>query len=281
MEYDASQQPSWRSSTHLGQGSCYESGYQPDLLHFIPRALKRAELGINVTSPLPFVGFDCWNHYEVSWLNPKGKPLVAIAEIYYDCQSPYIVESKSLKLYFNGLNNVKFNSFAEVASVVKNDLVKGIQQEVTVLIHPLSTNTISYSNLEGECLDDLEITCTDYTVNPHLLTTTSEIVSETLYSHLLKSNCLVTHQPDWGSVQITYTGHQFSKEGLLKYLISFRNHNEFHEQCIERIFTDIMKHCRPTRLSVLGRYTRRGGIDINPLRSTHPLPYVNPRLLRQ
>lgn len=254
----------------LGKKSAYDSLYDAGKLFAIPRAHKRIEIGIN-PEHLPFYGYDSWNHYEVSWLNPKGKPIVAIATLSYDCDSPNIIESKSLKLYFNTLNNSVFRSLAVVEETISCDLSHALQTNVRVHIQQLGMHEMLplQERFVGECLDHLDIACSTYTVSPALLTLEStQIVSETLYSDLLKSNCLVTYQPDWGSVQIQYTGHKIDREGLLQYLVSFRNHNEFHEQCIERIFIDIMNHCRPQELTVYGRYTRRGGLDINPFRST-------------
>jgi 7-cyano-7-deazaguanine reductase len=261
--------PSHASGSELGKKTDYDQSYNPDRLYPILRAEKRKELGIDPDAP-PFLGFDCWNHYEVSWLNHKGKPIVATAEIYYDCHSPRIVESKSLKLYFNSLNNTSFKSVAEVEVTIVRDLEKAIGSTVTVIIHPLehAASLLPHKNFSGQCIDNLDIECSTYTVNPAFLFTHQESVEETLYSNLLKSNCLVTNQPDWGSVKIAYQGHKIDHEGLLRYIVSFRAHNEFHEQCIERIFVDMMKHCQPNQLTVYGRYTRRGGLDINPYRST-------------
>jgi 7-cyano-7-deazaguanine reductase len=270
--------------SELGQSSTYDAHYNPERLCAIPRAAKRQEIGINPDA-LPFYGFDCWNHYEVSWLNEKGKPMVAVAEIIYDCASPYLVESKSLKLYFNSFNNTHFKQSEELRLTVERDLVKCLQGDVQVRLLPLSEKELTTIHLApaGECIDALDVTCSVYCVEPSYLSATASIVEETLYSDLLKSNCLVTHQPDWGSVQIAYKGPQIDREGLLKYLVSFRNHNEFHEQCIERIFIDIMRHCKPEKLSVYGRYTRRGGLDINPYRSTEQIKFhgLNQRLVRQ
>lgn len=273
------------TESELGKIADYDQSYNPNRLYPIPRAEKRKEIGIEPDA-LPFYGFDCWNHYEVSWLNEKGKPIVATAEIYYDCSSPLIVESKSLKLYFNSLNNSKFKSIDELAKIIKNDLQLAIKTEVSVVINQIghTKSTPVQEKFHGECIDNIDIECTKYTVDPsYLATSDEEPVEETLYSDLLKSNCLVTNQPDWASIQIIYKGNKISREGLLKYLVSFRNHNEFHEQCIERIFVDIMKHCKPSELSIYGRYTRRGGIDINPFRSTKNVSFkdMNYRLIRQ
>jgi 7-cyano-7-deazaguanine reductase len=269
--------------SELGQVSPTDLDYNPDRLFAIPRIAKRKELGIQ--DQLPFFGFDCWNHYEVSWLNQKGRPCVAIAEIIYDCETPYLIESKSLKLYFNSFNNTKFKDIDEVRQTVECDLSKRLEGDVQVRILSLKEEEFSKikTTVIGECIDDLDVTCDVYLVEPTYLFVEERRVEETLYSDLLKSNCLVTNQPDWGSVQITYVGGQINREGLLKYLVSFRNHNEFHEQCIERIFVDIMNYCKPEKLTVYGRYTRRGGLDINPYRSTEkvPLQNLNQRLIRQ
>lgn len=268
--------------SELGRLSQSDAYYNPERLFAIPRDLKRQEIGVE-PDKLPFYGFDCWNHYEVSWLNEKGKPMVAMAEIIYDCRTPYIIESKSLKLYFNSFNNTRFKSREEVRTLIKTDLAQRLGGDVQVTILSLQESSAIQAVLQGDCLDDLDVTCSVYLVEPAYLSVGDAWVEEVLYSDLLKSNCLVTNQPDWGSVQIAYTGKQIHREGLLQYLVSFRNHNEFHEQCIERIFVDIMQHCKPEKLTVYGRYTRRGGLDINPYRSTHKtVPKIgNPRLVRQ
>ncbi|HEU5281417.1 MAG TPA: NADPH-dependent 7-cyano-7-deazaguanine reductase QueF [Gammaproteobacteria bacterium] len=269
--------------SELGKKAEYDPHYNPDKLFPIPRKGKRDEIG--VPDHLPFFGFDLWNHYEVSWLNEKGKPVVALAEISYGCETPCIIESKSMKLYFNSFNNTKFKDEAAVQAIVKKDIearVGGATSVKIITLNQLNNDTL-YATFSGECLDNLDIECSSYLVEPSLLSAEDNIVEETLFSNLLKSNCLVTNQPDWGSVQITYTGKKINREGLLRYIVSFRNHNEFHEQCIERIFMDIMKHCQPEALTVYGRYTRRGGLDINPYRSTkNSTPDMkNLRLYRQ
>jgi 7-cyano-7-deazaguanine reductase len=270
--------------SELGQTSRYDPHYNPSRLCPIPRAKKRHEIGIN-PNQLPFYGFDCWNHYEVSWLNQRGKPMVALAEIIYDCTTPCLIESKSLKLYFNSFNNTPFENTDIIKQTIEKDLASCVGGSVSVRLFLLSDKS-SFTlepALAGDCLDDLDIACSVYTVEPSFLETHDEVVAETLYSDLLKSNCLVTHQPDWGSVQIAYQGKKINHEGLLKYLVSYRNHNEFHEQCIERIFVDILHYCQPESLSVYGRYTRRGGLDINPYRSTQQSHHegFNQRLVRQ
>lgn len=270
--------------SELGKKSEYISTYDPDRLYPIARVGKREEIGIK-PGQLPFKGFDCWNHYEVSWLNPKGKPMVAVAQIVYDCSSPKLIESKSLKLYFNSFNNTSFESTEALEKIIKQDLEKAIEADVMINIYALddARQYLAIEKFKGECIDHLDVTCSVYQVEPSFLAVSDEIIAETLYSDLLKSNCLVTNQPDWGTVQIAYRGKKINHEGLLKYLVSFRNHNEFHEQCIERIFVDIMNYCKPESLTVYGRYTRRGGLDINPFRSTEQRLFeeYNPRLVRQ
>lgn len=276
--------PTKPEQSELGRSSEYDAHYNPDRLFAIPRATKRKEIGID-PNRLPFYGFDCWNHYEVSWLNEKGKPVVALAEIIYDCATPNIIESKSLKLYFNSFNNTRFKDSAEVTSTIERDLSTRLDGSAQVRILSLRENEFTkiQPTPRGECIDDLDVTCSVYVVEPEYLAVEDTQIQEILYSDLLKSNCLVTNQPDWGSVEIAYTGKKINREGLLQYLVSFRNHNEFHEQCIERIFVDIMKHCAPETLTVYGRYTRRGGLDINPYRSTEKVKSrgLNQRLIRQ
>lgn len=270
-------------NSELGIKSGYDEAYNPSRLFPIPRAIKREEIGIDPNN-LPFFGFDFWNHYEVSWLNSKGKPMVAMAEILYDCTSPLIIESKSLKLYFNSFNNTQIESTAHLEQVITEDLENALKTRVYVDIKALDTKCPSInSNFQGENIDEQDISCTQYTVESGFLETENQYVEEVLFSDLLKSNCLVTHQPDWGSVQISYKGKKINRKGLLRYIVSFRNHNEFHEQCIERIYIDIMRYCKPDILTVYGRYTRRGGLDINPLRSSEKLSpeNLNQRLIRQ
>lgn len=268
--------------SELGKKSKYDTQYNPEKLFAVPRKLKREEMGVR--SPLPFFGFDLWNHYEVSWLNEKGKPMVAVAEIIYGCESPNVVESKSLKLYFNSFNQTKWKDEPTLASIIKNDLEDRVGAPVAVKIIPLNpVGEPVFSCLKGICLDDLDLECSRYTADASYLKTEDEQIEETVHSNLLRSNCLVTHQPDWGSIEITYQGKKINHEGLLRYIVSFRNHHGFHEHCIEQIFMDILRQCNPHHLTVYGRYTRRGGIDINPYRSTDPVEPQdkNLRLLRQ
>lgn len=264
----------------LGKKSSYIATYQPDLLFPILRKQKRDE--IHVPVELPFYGADIWNGFEISWLNTQGKPIVVIGEFIFSCTSPCIIESKSFKLYLNSFNNSQFESIDDVSKLMTQDLSKAAGEPVKVKLLPLHDSNFQIVKFEGEQLDLLDVKCDTYLVAPHYLTTSQQIVSEVFYSDLLKSNCLVTGQPDWGSVQISYSGNKIAADGLLKYIVSFRNHNEFHEQCVERIFMDILKYCAPEKLTVYARYTRRGGLDINPYRSTNQqfVP-INHRLCRQ
>ena len=267
---------------HLGQKSAYIDNYDASLLYPIPRINKRLEIGIT-ENLLPFTGVDIWNHYEVSWLNTKGKPQVATCKIIYPCESPNIIESKSMKLYFNSFNNSQFESINQVEQILATDLSKGVGAEVTIYLSSLDKSNLHKmdAHFHGICLDNLDIECNTYQPEPEYLGTEDKNVTEVLYSDLLKSNCLVTFQPDWGSVQISYTGKKINHEGLLRYIISLRCHNEFHEQCVERIYNDIWTRCHPTTLTVYARYTRRGGLDINPYRSSTLSTPADTRLIRQ
>lgn len=252
----------------LGKPTAYQAEYTPSLLFPIPREQKRLEIGVSGT--LPFFGVDIWNAYELSWLNPRGKPQVAIATFTVPADSPNIIESKSFKLYLNSFNQTRIESPEALAAMLRTDLSNGFGSSVQVkLAMPDAFSAVEIGELEGLLLDRLDIEVSEYSPNPAILKANHEeaIVEETLVSHLLKSNCLVTGQPDWGSVQIHYVGPQIDQEHLLHYLVGFRNHNEFHEQCVERIFMDIMRQCKPQKLSVYARYTRRGGLDINPWRT--------------
>ena len=252
----------------LGKPAAYQSNYDPSLLFAIARQPKRDELGI--TGTLPFFGIDVWNAYEVSWLNLRGKPQIAIATITVPADSPNIVESKSLKLYLNSLNQTRLAGTEAVLELLRADLSAAFGAPVQIsLTLPDQFDKLQMGELDGMLLDRLDIEVEQYTPDPKLLKASREEapVEETLVSHLLKSNCLVTGQPDWGSIQIRYVGSPIDQEGLLRYLIGFRNHNEFHEQCVERIFMDILRQCKPQKLAVYARYTRRGGLDINPWRS--------------
>ncbi len=253
----------------LGQAVAYRDTYAPELLFPIARQLKRDELGIRADA-LPFVGEDLWNAYEISWLDPRGKPVVALGEFRVPADSPRLIESKSLKLYLNSFNQQRMGSADEVRARIADDLSAAAGAAVGVVLVPLGARPQRSSGYpQGECVDDLEIAIDTYQPAPEALRAQGAEVEETLYSHLLKSNCLVTGQPDWGMLVVRYRGPAIDREGLLRYVVSFRAHNEFHEQCVERVFSDIMAHCRPRELAVWARYTRRGGLDINPFRASH------------
>ena len=253
----------------LGQAVAYRDTYAPELLFPIERQLKRDELGI-AAGALPFVGEDLWNAYELSWLDARGKPVVALGEFRVPATSPRLIESKSLKLYLNAFNQQRMASVDEVQSRIAADLSAAAGAEVGVVLMPLATRPQRRSAYpQGDCLDALDIAIDTYQPAPELLHATGAEVEEMLYSHLLKSNCLVTGQPDWGMLVVRYRGPAIDREGLLRYVVSFRAHNEFHEQCVERVFCDIMARCRPQALAVWARYTRRGGLDINPFRASH------------
>lgn len=266
------------NSSPLGQSVSYTDQYDPSLLFPIERQSQRNTLGLNA-GQLPFMGADFWTGYELGWLNPRGKPQIAMARFVVPCDSSHIVESKSFKLYLNSFSNTRFDDMDQVRERLRADLGAAIwhggpiRASVGVqLIPPEQFGRESVQELDGLLLDRLDIECDQYQPQSQYLRANvdEQPVTETLTSHLLKSNCLVTGQPDWGSLRISYHGPQIDQEGLLKYIVSFRNHNEFHEHCVERIFVDILSQCRPTQLSVYARYTRRGGLDINPWRTTHP-----------
>jgi 7-cyano-7-deazaguanine reductase len=270
----------------LGQKTAYISSYDAGLLYPIARSESRKVLGIS--ADLPFYGCDIWTGYELSWLNSKGKPVVAVAEFKIPCDSPCIIESKSFKLYLNSFNQTRFSGLDDVKNTLLKDLSAVAGNEVNVDIRNLSDSKLLVDvTYEALCLDGLDIDVDAYHPDPELLTVdASENVAESLCSHLLKSNCPVTGQPDWASLFIEYSGAKINHENLLRYVISFREHQDFHEHCVERIFVDVMRHCKPTSLSVYARYTRRGGLDINPFRANYPVEMLNSelkvgRLLRQ
>ena len=266
----------------LGKSSAYISEYDPSLLFGIARATKWHELGSTADS-LPYTGVDIWNCYEMSWLLPSGKPVVAIAQFVVPADSAYIIESKSFKLYLNSFNQSIYPTFAEVQAVLATDLSQVAQAPVQVALKTLQEVTAEgLQPPQGLCLDDLDVVVDRYQ-QPSIeqLVCGTEVVEEQLYSHLLKSNCPVTGQPDWGTLQVHYRGLVLEHASLLKYLISFRQHQDFHEQCVERIFLDLQRCLQPEFLSVSARYVRRGGLDINPWRSTHLQPVTNQRLARQ
>ena len=275
--------------SQLGKPTPYADQYDASLLYPLSRLPQRAELGLHGAAP--FFGADLWTAFELSWLTPRGKPQVAIAHITVPCETPNIIESKSFKLYLNSFNNTAFASADEVRERIRTDVGEAAwrgapgQSSVGVrILLPDLFDREPVHELDGLSLDRLDIECDQYKPAPELLTAAfnEQPVEEVLTSNLLKSNCLVTGQPDWGSVQIRYSGPQIDQGALLRYLVSFRNHNEFHEQCVERIFMDVWRRCKPVKLVVYARFTRRGGLDINPFRTSHPMALpANARMARQ
>jgi len=270
----------------LGKPTSYPLVYSPDLLVGIPRAQGRDSL--DLASRLPFDGIDVWNAYELSWLNPRGKPVVAVAQLRIPASSPSIVESKSLKLYLNSFNGARHESAAAVRDLIEEDLAHTVGVQVQVELAPVSlganVEAPSIGAPEGECIDDEDTAIDTYRVDPGLLegcTTSGTEVTETLHSHLLKSNCPITGQPDWATLLIRYRGAPIDRAALLRYIVSYRSHDDFHEHCVERIFVDLKRHCRPAALTVFARYTRRGGVDINPFRSDFETLRDCERLWRQ
>lgn len=266
------------NDTPLGKHSEYPQQYSPELLCPIARDQGRAALGIN-GDQLPFFGEDIWNAYELSWLDQRGKPVVAQATFRVPAESPAIIESKSLKLYLNSLNQTRLESREALHECLQRDLSRAAGAPVNVIINDLAAGSLT--DLPGDCLDSLDIEVTEYEVTPACLSATGAVVEEQLHSHLLRSLCPVTGQPDWASIQIAYKGPAIDRSGLLRYLISYRQHQGFHEQCVEQIYMDIKHRCQPQSLMVKARYLRRGGLDINPCRSSDERFFANGRLLRQ
>lgn len=267
----------------LGKSSEYISTYTPSLLFPIPRAAKWAELGLSADT-LPYKGVDYWNCFELSWLLPSGKPVVAIGEFSIPADSPNIIESKSFKLYLNSLNQTPFVDRATLEATLRTDLSAAAGKPVGVRIRSLQeVEAEGVVALPGVCIDDLDISVDSYEhPRPELLRCdASRVLEESVHSHLLKSNCPVTSQPDWGSVVVQYRGAALDHTSLLAYLVSFRQHSDFHEQCVERIFLDLQRLLKPESLTVYARYVRRGGLDINPYRSTETADFANHRLVRQ
>jgi len=263
----------------LGKEVGYISEYSPELLFPVPRTNVWAAKGLDAC---PFQGYDIWNAYEMSWLNNKGLPQVAVGEFRVPAESANLIESKSFKLYLNSYNQTRFENWSQVEASLAKDLSTCAGAQVEVTLRRVNETPQIQPGFEGVCLDDQDVAIEDYDVDASLLRVTEgDDISETLYSDLLRSNCPVTGQPDWGSVCIEYTGQPICREALLKYIVSFREHSGFHEQCVETIFVDLLQHCAPSELTVYARYVRRGGLDINPLRSTSASAMGNIRLARQ
>ncbi|MDH3533888.1 MAG: NADPH-dependent 7-cyano-7-deazaguanine reductase QueF [Gammaproteobacteria bacterium] len=265
----------------LGQPSTYLDQYAPELLHPIARASSRDPLGL--AEPLPFAGVDIWNAWELTWLDTDGKPAVATAEIRFPASSTNIVESKSLKLYLNSFSMSRYVAETDVAESIEQDLSACVDADVDVCLRKVSAlYGARIARPPGDCLDGLNVQCDAYEVDTDLLQADeNDIVQEDLYTHLLRSLCPVTNQPDCGSLLIAYRGPRIDRKSLLRYIVSYREHNDFHEACVERMFVDVLERCRPEELTVYARYQRRGGIDINPFRSNFEKEAPNIRLWRQ
>lgn len=267
----------------LGKDVSYIDRYSPELLMPVARHLTRENLGLDPEN-LPFKGFDVWNAYEISWLNPKGLPQVAIGVFSFSCESAAIIESKSFKLYLNSFNQTAFSSVEEVARQMQYDLSAACGGSVSVSLYsPEDWQALAVEPILGaQCIDEQDITIESYEpVSDYLVVENTDLVEEQLCSHLLRSLCPVTGQPDWASVYIRYKGAVINRAGLLRYIVGFRLLQEFHEQCVERIYRDIMAACQPEYLEVFARYVRRGGLDINPYRASADTDFQNQRLVRQ
>lgn len=262
----------------LGKATRYSSQYDPGLLFAIARAESRQ--AYDFKGDIPFTGSDIWTAWELTWLNACGVPQVAVAEFRVPFDSPCLIESKSLKLYLNSFTMSRYASAAAVRDVLARDLSSSSGAPIAVrLLSP--AEALPLGTPPGFCIDASDARCDVYDVDASLLSVGAAHVTEQLHSHLLRSLCPVTDQPDIGSVLISYRGPQIDRTGLLQYIVSYREHKDFHEACVERMFMDILQRCRPTQLSVCARYQRRGGIDINPFRSNFETPPGSMRLWRQ
>lgn len=264
--------------TPLGKATEYADRYDPGLLFAIPRADGRAALGLSAR--LPFTGCDLWTAWEVTWLTPNGVPRIASVEFEIPFDSPNLIESKSLKLYLGSFAMTRVESRSKLADTIAEDLSAGIGSDARVRFHESSHDT-AIRDFDGSCIDAADTRCDRFDVDASLLQAGEEQVSETLHSHQLRSLCPVTDQPDLGSVLIRYSGPRIDPAGLLRYVVSYRQHNDFHEACVERMFLDISDRCQPENLTVYARYQRRGGIDINPFRSNFESAPAPARLPRQ
>lgn len=256
------------SGIKLGESSVYPDQYDASLLEAIPRSLSRGPCGISDRMS----GWDVWNAYELSWLQSNGVPTVAVAEFAFSSESKRIVESKSFKYYLNSFNHSVFASQVDVIGLMEKDLACVAEGEVKVKLYPLQANQPALHTIPGTCVDAHECSINEYQPSAGLLHFDQHVPTQTntqIYSHLLRSNCPVTGQPDWGSIWLSYSGSKIDEVSFLKYVVSFRQYQGFHESCVERIFADILASNLITELTVYARYTRRGGLDINPFRSTH------------
>ncbi|SDO36731.1 NADPH-dependent 7-cyano-7-deazaguanine reductase QueF [Desulforhopalus singaporensis] len=275
--------PDSNRTNPLGQQVEYTFTYNPELLFPVPRTVGRETLGLGGNRPLPFFGEDIWNCWELSWLNDRGKPISAVMELRIPCTSQCIIESKSLKLYLNSFNMSRFKDQQEVAQIIGADLSSTAGTEVQVRIFDCNDRkTLMTTVPRGRCIDDLEAGDYVYRVDPALLRCSDKKAeNETLCSNILRTNCPVTGQPDWATVEITYSGNKIDESSLLAYLVSFRTHTGYHENCVETIYVHLMEHLLLDSLTISGRFTRRGGVDINPCRSSAQTPFANHRLVRQ
>ena len=259
----------------LGHATGYPDTYDATLLFPVPRAPQREEIGI--AGALPFAGADVWTAFELTWLDPRGKPAVAIASFEVPVTSPAIVESKSVKLYFGSFAQSRFADAAAVSVAIVRDLSAAVGAPVTLeLVAPAAFHRLRIAELPGESLDDVPIATDRYDVDPALLAVAGPAVVETLRTDLFRSVCPITGQPDYASVVLAYRGPRIDRAALLRYLVSYRTHPGFHEHCVERIFVDVAAACRCEALTVHARFTRRGGIDINPFRTNAGLPVPAP-----
>ncbi|MBL8474552.1 MAG: NADPH-dependent 7-cyano-7-deazaguanine reductase QueF [Methyloversatilis sp.] len=264
------------SHSPLGRSSDYPDRYDAGLLFPMQRIASRQSLGLVQGHPLPFSGIDRWHAWEISWLDPHGKPQVAIGRFDIPADSLCMVESKSLKLYLNSYNNERMVSREAVRALIETDLSAACQAGVMVELYALDALPARVGEqggaLPGDSIDAPELSFDCYQPDASLLSAGGDPVEECLRSDLLKTNCPVTLQPDWATLVVRYRGPRIDREGLLRYVVSFRNHADFHEHCVERIYMDLLQRCRPERLTVNAFYTRRGGLDINPWRSNFEQP---------
>ena len=264
----------------LGRHTPVVDSYAPQLLYPIPRAAGRSLIGCD--EALPFSGGDLWHAYEVSWLDSGGKPVVRVGRISIPVSSPNLVESKSFKLYLNSLNNTRFADEQEVAATIKKDIAQIAGAEIGLELLAIDDEALCGAVLAGQCLDHLEVCAPEGEPSADMLELRcQDIVQEQLHTHLLRSLCPVTGQPDWASVWIHYEGRALDHGSLLRYIIAYRQHQEFHEQCVERMFCDLQRRVAPRSLHIQAFYNRRGGLDINPFRSTDPAARPLPRMNRQ